>query len=611
VKLSFRKVFFYSILILWVFLSRLGSLSTIWDVQAKGDSSSSYSGSGADAYAQGSIATATPASTLTPTAGVQVEPTHIFTPAPLAVTATPLPALYAFLQAPQGHLTNPYVNLIGFESGSFSTTLQITGIVNETGFTCSGSPCELPLPPGNSRIIFKTVSPTGASSDSVIASVQVDEKSDGYYVTIESVSEYFGSFSDVCLKLWGVTNYDNPSWAQFPQFPYELNTDITLHHLAARLIVSGLVNTQNCPAGGLSQDLDWPNGCGLTQATPKMIEWQNQYDDAIWSAGNEIGIPPKILKTLIEVESQFWPGNERFYVDEYGLGQINQLGVDVLLRNDPNLYQQACSSVLSNCLMPYTSLAPDQQAQVRGALLSSQNALCSTCTNGIDLTKAKQSITFVAQLLKANCQEVKTILDKYGETTDYENYWKFTLFTYHSGISCFENAVIAVRRNDQPMDWTHLSNQTVCSDGEKYVNGFWQNLLLFDSYRFIPGASQIALYSPVFLPTNTPQPTPTTAISKAIISIVVFIDSNGDGVPQPSELVNGVPVQVNIAGAPALSGVTSGGQVRFDLSGYPVGTQVVIRLPGLYRSSTIYLPPQGTVPVMFMFAKPTLPNSLP
>ncbi len=594
---------------LGIFLARLGSLADILDAQAKEASRGPNTVSELAPFAN--APSATPTSSTTPTATVQVEPTQIFTPAPLIATAIPRPTLYAFIQAPQGPLANPYVNLIGFHSGSFSTTLQITGIVNELEFNCPGSPCVLPLPSGSSRIIFKTISVSADSSDSVIASVQADEKKDGYYVTIGSVSEYFGSFSDVCLKIWDVPVDTTPTWAEFPQFPYELNTDISLHHLAARLIVSGLVDTRNCPAGGLSQDLDWPNGCGLTQASPKMIEWQNQYDDAIWSAGNDIGIPPKILKTLIQVESQFWPGNERFYVDEYGLGQINQLGVDVILRTDNNLYQQVCSSVLANCLLPYVSLAPEQQAMIRGALLNSQNAICPTCQNGVDLTKAKQGISFIAQVLRANCEEVKTILDKYGESTDYEDYWKFTLYTYHSGISCFDSAVAATKRNDQPMDWMHLSDMSRCSDGNKYVNGFWGSLLLFDSYRYTPGAYQVALYSPMFMPTHTPLPTPTTAMSQARIVIGVFMDASGDGIPQSSEWLNGIPVQVSLSDGPTLLGITVNGQAAFDLSGYPIGTMIVVSLPGLYRSSSFYLPARGIVPVMFTFAQPVLPNNLP
>ncbi len=108
--------------------------------------------------------------------------------------------------------------------------------------------------------------------------------------------------------------------------------------------------------------LDWPTTCGLEKASSAMIEWQDWFDEYIWFSGKYHGIPPKILKTLIEAELEFWPGNSRFYVDEIGLGQINQLGVDVLLRRDPSLYKDMCPTVLSDCALPYLSLDASQQA---------------------------------------------------------------------------------------------------------------------------------------------------------------------------------------------------------------------------------------------------------
>jgi hypothetical protein len=224
--------------------------------------------------------------------------------------------------------------------------MTISGTMNTTDFICPGSPCRVDLQqPGETRFIFQAQTSTGASSDTVYATVFVEQKSDGYYVTITSVSQFARGGADACLAIWDIKDDTQPSWAQFPQFPFQLNTNIPLHLLAARLITYGEVDAHDCPAGGLSADMNWVNGCGLEKATPKMVAWENQFDDAIWTAGNQIGIPPKIIKTLIEVESQFWPGNGRFYVDEYGLGQINQLGVDVLLRTDYNLYQQVCATI--------------------------------------------------------------------------------------------------------------------------------------------------------------------------------------------------------------------------------------------------------------------------
>ncbi len=341
-----------------------------------------------------------------------------------------------------------------------------------------------------------------------------------------------------------------------------------------------------------------------------MVAWQNQYDDAIWTAANQVGIPPKILKTLIEVESQFWPGNERFFVDEYGLGQVNQLGVDVLLRNDYNLYQQVCPTVLNNCTAPYVSLEPQQQALVRGALLASQNSACASCQFGLDLTKAKQSITFIAQLLKANCDQVKLAVDNSNTTGDYETLWRLTLLSYHGGVTCMQSAVSGARPFANPEDWATIADHVTCSGGRKYVDNFWANLGLFDSYAYT-GTSPIIQFQPVFQPTHTPQPSPTVSISNATAVVTVYMDQNGDGTPEPGEGLDGIPVQLIFPDGKILSGVTKSGTATFNLQGYVTGTQITATLPNLFRTYKFYLPQTGTVPIIFSFAQPTLPAKIP
>lgn len=591
---SLPKVLLFSSILLALTLSGLARILPV----------AAGSAPGAPAPIGAAVGTLSPTATATP---VSPSPAPLI-PFPTEVSST---TLLAFIQAPSGPVSLPYVTLTAFQSGTYSTDVRISGTVNTTDFLCNGSPCTIPLDLGESRFIFHAQTPAGLSGDTVYATVFAELKGDGYHVTIESVSQFARVFSDACLRTWGIEDVVGPSWAEFPSFPYQLHTDIPLHHLAARLITYGLVDTRDCPAGGLSQDLDWPNGCGMTKATDQMIEWQNQYDDAIWTAAANVGIPPKILKTLIEVESQFWPSNERFYVDEYGLGQINQLGVDLLLRKDPNMYQQVCTAVLTNCNSPYGSLPADQQRLVRGALMASQNSTCASCQFGLDLTKAKQSIDFIAQLLRSNCEVAKDVLESRGTTTDYESYWKFTLLSYHSGMTCLSTAVKGVKYVGDPMDWNHLADQITCPGGRKYVDNFWANLLLFDTYRYTQGTTPITQFSPVFMPTRTPLPSPTPVISHAKVQITVYMDLNGNGTAEPNEGLNGIPVQLVFPDGRILSAVTSSGQASFDMSGYVSGTQITATLPNLYRSYQFYLPEDGVVPIIFVFAQPTLPAKLP
>ena len=565
-----------------------------------------------------------PAATLTPNKSdfisIENTPTILPTTVPTSTSvpiikptlAPSLTELYAFIQAPEGPLTTPYVTLIAFESVP-DASIEITGIVNSNEFICRGSPCALPVPT-SSTVLFRAMSSSGSVSDEVSATVRVELGSDGYYVYLDTVSQ-FASFSDSCLRFWGIQDYTNPVWAEFVQFPYLLNTDKTLHYLTTQLILSGIVDVTGCSDGGLSKALDWPTACGLERASSKMIEWQNQYDEYIWLASREVGIPPKLLKTLIEVESQFWPGNQRFYLDELGLGQVNQLGVDVLLRRDPTLYQKVCSTVLSDCAMPYTLMSEQNQAMIRGALVNSINSNCPSCQYGLDLNAAKESISLVAQVLHANCQTVKIIADAnspagYIDNIEdpYSDFWKFTLLSYHSGITCFENAVKATPKGS-PLDWDNLSENIACNGGKEYVDGVWGNLQSFDLYRYTPTEREIAQVEPEFRPTQTP--IPTQVPSSAQVVVQVFLDSNQNGVAEASELMDGVNILLQGENGRELRGSTLNGQATFGVADFPIGSEVIVSLPGLYRSETITVPGQGTIPLVFAFNQPTLPTTIP
>lgn len=535
-------------------------------------------------------------------------PTSIIPP-----TIPPPPSeLYAFIQAPEGPVAQPYVTLIGFQDIP-DVSIEIRGTVNSNSFVCRGSPCAVPVPT-SSIITFRAVSTAGSTSEEVTATIRVEPSSDGYFVYLDTVSQ-FASFSDSCLRFWGFQDYTNPVWAEFVQFPYLLNTNKTLHYLVTRLIVHGTVDVSGCPAGGLNVGLDWPTGCGLERARSTMIQWQNQYDEYIWLASRDVGIPPKLLKTLIEVESQFWPGNERFYLDEFGLGQVNQLGVDVLLRRNPDLYQQVCSTVLDDCAMPYSLMSPQHQAMIRGAFVNSQSALCPTCQYGLDLNVAKQSITFVAQVLHANCETVKVIADAnrpsdYLEELEdpYSDFWKFTLLSYHSGVSCFKDAVNGTS-GAAPLDWDNVSENIDCKGGKDYVDGVWANLLNFDLYRYTPSLNEVAQVSPDFSATRTPFPTP--VLSTAQVVVRAFLDSNQNGIAEESELLDDITVTLQSVDGTEVMGRTVEGQVTLGLANFAIGSEVTVNLPEYFRTETITVPAEGVVPVTFIFNLPTLPTTIP
>jgi len=310
--------------------------------------------------------------------------------------------------------------------------------------------------------------------------------------------------------------------------------------------------------------------------------------------------------------------------------------VDVLLRRDPALYQQVCPGVLSNCTSPYVSLPPAEQAMIRGAVVSMTDASCPTCDYGLDLAKAKESVAIFSRLMRSNCEQVDTILALAvkpdedvdaatataavatvlagGETplTSYEDYWRFTLTAYHSGLSCLQNAVIATKKEKLPATWENVSEKLKCKGGADYVDGFMENLQAFDSYRFQTTKDDVAAV-PVstIVPTSTAAPSPTVEISTAQVKVQVFMDRNGNQQPDEGEWIDAMTVALSTSNNEEIRQRTVNGITVFDMTGYPPGIGITVSLPGLYRSENLTLPEQGEVLVTFMFEQPVLPTSLP
>jgi hypothetical protein len=545
--------------------------------------------------------------TASPTATLFIEAPNTGTPFGV-IPVDSQDQLTAFIHAPSGVLSEPYVILTAF--GRFTGTgLQIKGSINIIEFVCTGSPCRVPLT-GDSIVTFKAYSPLGEMSNEVQARVRIKVDKNGYLVTIDSINQ-LTFYQDACAGIWGIKDTAEQSWAQFPQSPYELNTDKTLHVLASHLITTGIVDAGDCEGGGLIAGTKTPTGCGIQRAGSKMIEWQNQFDFSIWSASLKVGIPPLLLKTIIEYETQYWPANQRFFIDEIGLGQINQLGIDVLLRQDPVLYQQICPKVLSNCNVPYTVLDADTQALIRGAALNSIDADCLECVYGLDLEKANQSIPLIAQLVRANCELVNRLVLPKNTSITYNDLWKFTLVSYHSGIGCLQKAFAITKEAGQVIDWQHISENLNCKGSQNYVDGFWGSLLSFDMYRLDQDSTFFTQTTSIFVPTQTPIPPPTAIPAYAQIWVRVFMDANGNGLPEKSEWLNGLTVEMLLRNNKKLTEITSNGEAIFDMSGYPLGMDVIVSLPGFYREQLVTLPADGIIQIDFIFLPPEFPNQLP
>ena len=501
----------------------------------------------------------------------------------------------ATIHAPTGLVATPYVILNAFSTSSNTPIdLSIKGFFNENEFTCDESPCALQTAESG-RIVFRASTSTGVESDEVSAEIQVKQRDGGYEVKITRQAG-FVYFQDKCAAVWQTPSTELPYWATFPQDPSQLNTNKDLYNLSANLMRNGIVDTKSCPNGG------WlgsgPNACALDLLRPEMTRWQNQYDLSIWTSGRDNGIPPVLLKTLIEVESQFWPITRRQQLDELGLAQINQLGIDVLLRTDPDFYQKTCSTALYDCTLPYASQPPINQQLLRGTIAKSLDAECPTCKYGLNLDAAGNSVGLIGKVLYANCVHTNKLLGPKKNSLTYEDAWKLTLATYHSGWGCVQYAISKTIEDKQDVTWDNVANHFECPTARPYVEKFFAALYEFDNNLATDLNLQLVTPSVKAPPASSP------TTSTAVVVVSVFLDSNFDGQMQPNEVINNLPVEMTLTTGETISKNTRDGSAIFDLSGVPIGIGATFKLPTIYKNTTIVVPQSGTIPIKFVMSQP-------
>ncbi len=220
------------------------------------------------------------------------------------------------------------------------------------------------------------------------------------------------------------------------------------------------------------------NTCGMEAAREMVTEWQNRFDALIINVSSDTGVPANLLKNLFSLESQFWPGTFR-EGEDVGFGQLTDNGADTTLLWNPDFYNQFCPYILSEttCSKGYAILEPEQQAMLRGALVSSVDATCADCPTGLDMTKADFSVEVFANTLLANCEQAGRIVQELtgqtpGRITSYEDMWKFTLVNYNAGSGCLYDAVKATNLSGADLNWENLSTKLTesCQGAVDYVD---------------------------------------------------------------------------------------------------------------------------------------------
>jgi hypothetical protein len=395
--------------------------------------------------------------------------------------------------------TLPSLLLTGEEPLPNEVIISIQGKINGEVFRCSGSTCTVPLRPSGldgTQFEFWADSSFGDSTNTYTARVRLvpwgdfmDPESTSqdprlWYVDVLS-SQWRDGLLASCSDIWRVFPEIGgpPYWLSSPESVQELETDISYYYLSGALITHGVVDASSCLDGGL-QAPNIASPCGVEVARPLLPEWQNRFDQEIMNASQETGVPARLLKNVFSRESQIWPGLYTTY-QEAGLGQLTDKGADTILLWNPDFFRQFCPLVLGQayCELGFGNLKEPEQNMLRGALVRKVDASCPDCPAGIDISDANYSVRVFAEGMLANCTQVAQIIHNLtdlsaGQTSSYEDLWRFTLVNYNAGPGCLSRALQRVWASNRRLNWDNLiaELEPVCQPAAGYVEDISREL---------------------------------------------------------------------------------------------------------------------------------------
>jgi len=421
---------------------------------------------------------------------------------------------------------DPRLVFSGLEPIPNEDVIRVHGKIGDSAFDCDQSECVVPLPTtdlAGTKITFKAESSYGDSSVDYVAFARVlpvEGQSRAFYVDVVS-PQWDGKPPPPCSNTWQVFPEGTfaSDWLSTPEDAADLQSSSKLYYLSAALINQGLVDASTCETNGLTT-FSIANECGVAAAESAAEEWQNQYNDAIYSYANTNNIPANLMKRLILRESQFWPGVYPGNSNEVGLAQITENGADTLLLWNKAFYQDFCPNVFgqAGCSKGFSFLSDEKQALLKGALLQSVNATCTDCENGLDMDKADNAICVLSESLNANCAQVGQLIWNITnrsprEVSTYTDLWRYTLANYNAGAGCLGDALTKTWRAKDPLNWQYVAANLnpACQGAVNYVidvsNGNTEDIPVFST--MLPSATATP---------STPTITPPKFVSAQVYS---------------------------------------------------------------------------------------------
>jgi hypothetical protein len=162
-----------------------------------------------------------------------------------------------------------------------------------------------------------------------------------------------------------------------------------------------------------------------------VVDWQNQWDEAILRAAVKNNIPARALKAIIAQESQFWP-HAVGPGDEWGLIQLSEDGADVALHYSPALFARYCPIAGWGPCLSYRLMSTEQQANIRYVLRADLRLDDLEINRAV--RKSLEHIPTYAAILAAYRCHTLTLVP--GAS------WDVTLAAYNAGGECIKSGQV-------------------------------------------------------------------------------------------------------------------------------------------------------------------------
>jgi len=242
-------------------------------------------------------------------------------------------------------------------------------------------------------------------------------------------------------RVWGVTPGTDivPSWLK--TVPVEgLETDHYYYYLAGQILLESPLEGQLCHNYGISGQ--YATNCGVMAVFEQTYQYQNAYNEEITVASHETGVPNRIIKRILAVESQFYP-NAFGIAGERGLYQFTRDGADTLFRWNGPFYVKICGEYWDYCgQYGYDSLADWQRDVLINHVMTDPN-----------------NLYYLGSALKSNAYQITQVLDSVlgiedpGGVLSYEDLWKITVLNYHAGPTLVSAVLVNMQELDLPISW--------------------------------------------------------------------------------------------------------------------------------------------------------------